>query len=177
MKDILRKDHEERIEKRKENDNRKINKRSIFKTDLRTIACIVIITLIFPIINEESIVSNITLKIEGPGINDIFGSNFMNYPDKVIINGVENTTGNNSYYFNQTVNIVKLIWNNNRINDCHRMFDDCFHIAKNNFVLSSFLSNIEYLQGFEPRCMDGSPLKQGAYRSRFSNNNLKQLAR
>ena len=71
MKDILRKDHEERIEKRKENDNRKINKRSIFKTDLRTIACIVIITLIFPIINEESIVSNITLKIEGPGINDI----------------------------------------------------------------------------------------------------------
>ena len=60
--------------------------------------------------------SNITLKIRGPGFSDIlYESYIINYypPDIIYINGInQNSAITFRYYFNETNNIVKLVWNN-----------------------------------------------------------------
>ena len=81
--------------------------------------------------------SNITLKVKGIGYNDIlgydknegkyFGSDY--YPNEVHINGNKQNIVNYTYHFNQTDNIVKLIWKNN-INNCREMFRRCYGIVE-----------------------------------------------
>ena len=66
--------------------------------------------------------SNITLKIRGPGEQKILSSSFKPncFPNIIYINGNQNFTINNTYYFNGIENSVYLIWNNS-INDCSSM--------------------------------------------------------
>ena len=46
------------------------------------------------------IIPNITLRIKGPGTENIFYQYFSNdnFPDKIFINGIENTTIKYRYY-------------------------------------------------------------------------------
>ena len=48
--------------------------------------------------------SNITLKIRGPGYYNILYSYFNNFPDIIYINGKQNLTITNKYYFNDINN-------------------------------------------------------------------------
>ena len=75
--------------------------------------------------------SNITLKIRGPGFNNILSPNFYSncYPDEIYINGIRNHSINFSYYFNETINTVKLKWNTNNIYSCFNMFKQCSNIT------------------------------------------------
>ena len=75
----------------------------------------------------ESKFSNITLKINGIGNKHILdASNTIhfprkNYPDIIYINGENKSIIASQYKFNQTDNLVQLIWYNN-IDDCNYMF-------------------------------------------------------
>ena len=80
--------------------------------------------------------SKITLKINGIGNKKIltsdnnFNSNY--YPNIIYINSELQDTIKNSYYFNQTNNIVVLIWNIT-INYCKSMFYGCSDITEIDF--------------------------------------------
>ena len=86
--------------------------------------------------------SKITLKVKGIGFNNILGRALgylieagdcsfknTNYPNEIYINGIGQKIINYSYYFNETFNLIELIWNNN-IKDCSCMFHGCFNITE-----------------------------------------------
>ena len=83
----------------------------------------------FPQINDKF--ANITLKIKGKVTSNIFGNqaqyghHFDNkyYPNKIIINNIEQDNSNN-YDFDEDINIVELFWVNNDIDSCKNMFRD-----------------------------------------------------
>ena len=85
--------------------------------------------------------SKISLKIKGIGDIDILGSSInnrfksINYLKEVKINGKIQDIIKYRYYFNQTDNLVELIWDDN-INDCYNMFSFCSKITEIN--LSNF---------------------------------------
>ena len=85
--------------------------------------------------------SKITLKIRGIGHNDILGNQEKNYFNGIIflkevyINGNITDSIKREYNFNQTDNIVELIWDEN-INNCEFMFFRCYNITEIN--LSNF---------------------------------------
>ena len=73
--------------------------------------------------------SNITLKLNGTGERKIFCSNTSKfninyYPNLIYINNILQNSVNYTYNFNETVNDVKLVWNN-PITICDFMFDYC----------------------------------------------------
>ena len=81
--------------------------------------------------------SKITLKIKGISYSNIFGNdtgaNFksINYLREVYINGNIQEKIEYKYNFNQTENVVELIWNEG-INDCSNMFSKCYNITEIN---------------------------------------------
>ena len=86
-------------------------------------------------------VSKITLKIKGIGDSYILG-NETNYTftgfknlKEVYINGLKQNTIDYLYYFNQSDNLVELIWDDD-INSCEFMFRKCSNITEIN--LSNF---------------------------------------
>ena len=85
--------------------------------------------------------SKITLKIKGIGEINIFPKNRIytfeniNYLKEVNINGNKQDSIKYKYYFNQTDNIVELIWYDN-LTDCKYMFIGCYNITEIN--LSNF---------------------------------------
>ena len=89
----------------------------------------------------ESQYSKITLKIKGPGRKNIFGHDPIkneyfeidNYPNEIYINEDIQNIANYSYDFNQTINIVKLIWNKTKINSTKNMFRRCSDITEIDF--------------------------------------------
>ena len=86
---------------------------------------------------------DIKLKIKGPGTKYIFSSNLRNYPNKIIINGIEKNSFTYSQYLNQTDNLVELIWNS-KIKDSYKMFYGCSDIYEMDF--SNFdTSEITYM--------------------------------
>ena len=87
--------------------------------------------------------NTITLKIKGIGESNIF-CNEENYNftgvdclQEIYINGIKKNLSY-SYYFNQTENIVKLIWNDN-LDDFSYMFRGCSNITEIN--LSNFTTS------------------------------------
>ena len=95
-----------------------------------------IIILLFIIYSVSS--SYIELTIPGPGSSKIFYENKDNpncpkiFPDEIHINNVRRDDKSSEYYFNDSVNFVRLIYNTNlqRIN-C--MFHLCSNISKIDF--------------------------------------------
>ena len=85
----------------------------------------------------DSQFSIITLTIKGIGNNSILSDEFNSsyYPNRIYINGEEQSIISFSYIFNQTDNDVELMWNNS-IDNCRRMFQGCKNITKIN--LSNF---------------------------------------
>ena len=87
---------------------------------------------------RELIIPNITLKVKGIGNKNIFGHDpdkvpdSNNHPNEIHINGIKQDIVNYSYAFNQTLNIVELIWNNS-INNCFGMFRNCRDIIEFDF--------------------------------------------
>ena len=100
--------------------------------------------------------SKITLKIKGIGDSIIFGNESRlyfqrnNFPNDIYINGIMQDIIEYKYYFNQTENIVELIWKNN-INNCSYMFSKCSNITE--IDLSNFnTSNVEFMQSMFSDC-------------------------
>ena len=99
-----------------------------------------ILTSLFINCNKLSFIkmkfSNITLKIKGIGNKNILDSvgNFHKdyFPNIIYINGVLQNEVTYSYYFNQTDNLVKLVWYNN-INFTEYMFSKCSDIYEIDF--------------------------------------------
>ena len=82
--------------------------------------------------------SNITLKIRGIGFNHILGYKNISikfpihlYPKEIYINGYKQENVNYSYDFNETINIVEMIWDNH-INNTNYMFYECSNITEMN---------------------------------------------
>ena len=84
---------------------------------------LIIIALIIPIASKgyqnkiaQNKLSYITLKINGTGDIKVFYEydqtcNFYTPPEEVYINGINQNYINFSYNFNESINEVKLIWN------------------------------------------------------------------
>ena len=116
------------------------------KNTLFDIIFVIIFQVLIIINSQTSIISNnynkitlqassITLHINRTGNSTIFcpfsssskfGESYR--PNVVLINGKQQEGVNPSYYFNQTNNIVELIWNN-EINKTKYMFDGCSNIT------------------------------------------------
>ena len=85
----------------------------------------------------ELTISSITLKIKGVGYKNILGNQINNrfenqfYPNEIYINEKKQNEISPSYVFNETDNIVELIWNNS-INNCKNMFRKCYDITEIN---------------------------------------------
>ena len=78
--------------------------------------------------------SYIIFKVKGIGERNVFYNNtglFLNssYPDEIYINENKQDIVNYSYYFNQTYNYVKFVWNN-EIDNPSRMFLGCSDITE-----------------------------------------------
>ena len=98
--------------------------------------------------------SKISLKIKGANENAILGNNKefsgINYLKKVYINGEKQDNITYRYSFNQTDNIVELIWDDN-IDNCKFMFNKCINITE--IDLSSFnTSNVNFMQNMFYGC-------------------------
>ena len=121
-------------------DNKKMNKKKIYKNNLQNIEYLMIIkiTIIIHLFQLASL-SNITLIVKGSGYNKLFGSEgggkFDNnsYPKEIYINGYKQNNINYYYNFTQTINFVELIWDN-AIYDCSYMFHECTNITEINLI-------------------------------------------
>ena len=88
--------------------------------------------------------SKITLKVKGIGIKKIFGYDSIYYfgssyyPNVVVINGYIQEKVNYSYFFNETDNLVELVWYE-EISNCSYMFRQCYDITE--IDLSNFNSS------------------------------------
>ena len=82
---------------------------------------------------------NISLKIQGPGSNSIFGNKVgysfehINFTKEVYINHEKQDEISRAYNFNKTENLVELIIDDN-IDNCYNMFRHCFSIIEINFI-------------------------------------------
>ena len=100
--------------------------------------------------------NKITLKIERIGNLSVLGYHEKayferkNFPDKVIINGIEQNSVEYYYNFEKQNNLVELIWNN-KISSCHNMFLRCSGISE--IDLSEFVSSdVTSIQSMFNRC-------------------------
>ena len=110
-------------------------KRKKFQNNIIIIIYIIIInsfSLLLPLI--ESKFSNITLKIKGPGFKYILSIDAEEryYPNITYINGKQNFTRSNNYYFDKENNDVELIWYE-AFSDCNGMFSLCNDIMEIDF--------------------------------------------
>ena len=134
---------------------KKYNKRYCINNKSKTFLIITMIFFNLIIPNNNMIEYNdsyITLKIQGPGFSNILSSDFLNsnYPNNIYINGIQNSTITNRYYFNEINNTVKLVWSN-PINYCKNMFLGCFNITE--IDLSNFdASNVEIMWSMFDGC-------------------------
>ena len=146
------------------NNNRyynKINNKTHLNNILGKLSFLLFINFIQMLSNNQLLLlsfnySKITLKIKGIGFSNILGRalgyliesgdcSFKNqdYPNEIFINGIEQKIVNYSYYFNETYNLVELIWYNT-IKDCSCMFHACFNITEIDlsFFNSSAVTNM-----------------------------------
>ena len=146
FEDKSEKELKKRILNKKINNSENINKMrkniSLTNNIIIYLIIIIFIQIVLPKNNLcfiESKFSNITLKINGTGNQYILdhNNNFERkyYPDIIYINGENQSIIDNIYNFNQTDNIVQLIWYNN-IDNCFAIFLDCPSIIE--FDLSNF---------------------------------------
>ena len=97
--------------------------------------------------NHLNYLSSITIKIKGTGEQNIIFGGWGNVcyrlsrtPDRIIINDIEQENVDYKYNFDssQTINIVKIIWNND-LTTCHCLFFECSSIVE--VDLSNFNSS------------------------------------
>ena len=108
------------------------------------ISKLIIISLISTFVYNQELNSNgnenpnITLKVVGTGMKNIF-VNVIEYfpnsklPNKVYINGVFQDESSKYYNFEQTINNVELIWDH-PIDNYTSMFNGCSDITEINFI-------------------------------------------
>ena len=141
---------ENRINKRKNNinnNNKKILKNYLILTLIQFITMnISNCSKLFDLINFQD--SKITLKIKGIGYNDILhnGTEYcfksFNNIIQININGKQQDIISYRYYFNQTDNVVELIFDD-RLTNCQYMFYSCCNITEidlSNFNTSKITS-------------------------------------
>ena len=88
--------------------------------------------------------SEITLKIKGPGYQQIYFPDNVNcleiynvksyyfFPDEIYINSIRQNNINYQYYFDETENLVKLIWYNN-LNSANCLYREYKNIIEIDF--------------------------------------------
>ena len=119
---------------------------------------VIVLKYLLAIIAIQTVLSNIiTLKITGNGNKTILGFysesikfKRENFPKHIYINNERQTELMYKYYFNQSDNLVELIWED-KISSCHNMFLRCDAIYE--IDLSEFdSSNIDNIQSMFNRC-------------------------
>ena len=133
------------IKKNKQAKNYFFNKRIQIITNIKIIKIIIIIMNLIRILSNDKRIlnlfklANITLKVKGIGNKNIFSNvsgksfNIDSYPNEIYINGINQDQITYNYFFNQTVNVVELIWNHT-ISDCFAMFRECNDIIEYDFT-------------------------------------------
>ena len=97
--------------------------------------------------------SEITLKIEGLGMLNIFyGGNSCNAgifprPDEIYINDNRQNDINDKYDFENPFNVIKLVWSNTN-NNCNCLFKNCSNIIEIDFSKFDFTSGLNGYQMF-----------------------------
>ena len=140
IKNILINNKNDRIKDDKRNKTQKIynkykinNIRKFIEKKVELLIMIIFLTI--QVFSNDNVTlskfSNITLKINGNGQRNILGHNFSPnyYPIIIIINGILQENIDFQYYFNQTENLVQLIWNTSNLN-CSYMFLLCSDISE-----------------------------------------------
>ena len=94
--------------------------------------------------------SQITIIINESGEQKILSNDFSKIPEKILINGILQSTKNKKYDLKATNNNITMIWNS-LITDCTNMFNDCTKIKK--IDLSKFdYSNVEAMDYMFNNC-------------------------
>ena len=120
--------------------------KNMFKEKRRKISLYILsfIYLMNPILSKEynNIIyysSFITLTIKGPSTSKIFYNNYNNiycpktiFPDEIYINDILQSNISSEYYFNESINIVKLIYDN-QLTNLNCMFYTCQNITEIDF--------------------------------------------
>ena len=94
--------------------------------------------------------ANITIKIKKTNSGNIFYYKFSTqfYPNKIKINNIEQKNiKNNDFAFDEDINIVELIWENNDINSCKNMF------RENQNIIEIDLNNFDITRSTSMWCM------------------------
>ena len=94
--------------------------------------------------------ANITIKIKKTNSGNIFYYKFSTqfYPNKIKINNIEQKNiKNNNFAFDEDINIVELIWENNDINSCKNMF------RENQNIIEIDLNNFDITRATSMWCM------------------------
>ena len=103
----------------------------------------------------QSSFSNITIKIRGPGIQNIFYSGKCDIngyitnsivPDEIYIDDIRQNEAKNNYELEEKIYSVKLVWKNT-ITKLNCFFKDCVNIIDIDF------SNFDFSQGLEANQM------------------------
>ena len=127
-KDLNNTGNKVNLKKHYKNNNKRINtNKNIY------IIIIIFFNLIIQNNNKiENKFSNITLKIRGPGEQNILNEYYFNHfykPNIIYINGNFTETITYRYNLSRINNSVSLIWNNT-IYNCYRMFHGCSNIIE-----------------------------------------------
>jgi len=128
--------------------NYTIPKRNLFKANIIIIDLLIIIDLTPQILSYnnnkfhsiEYKYSKILLKLNGIGQNKILNPSFKNIDKlkEVYINGISQTIKDHNYIFNETNNLIELIFGD-YITNCGKMFTSCSNITE--IDLSNFDSS------------------------------------
>ena len=139
---------ENKRDKTSNKNNYIIQKRNPFKTNIIIINLLIIIDLIPQILSYnnnkfhfiEYKYSKILLKLNGIGQNKILNPSFKNIDKlkEVYINGISQTIKDHNYIFNETNNLIELIFGDYFTN-CAKMFTSCSNITE--IDLSNFDSS------------------------------------
>ena len=91
--------------------------------------------------------SNITIKIHGTGPQNIFSSEYSGSPpDIIFINDIKIEQVKYNYDFNETNNVIELVWYNS-ISNCNKLFHGCSNI------IYVDLSNFDFSLGISANVM------------------------
>ena len=76
-----------------------------------------------------SYLSKITIKINSLGMQQIFSSDFNNFPDFIVINNLITNINSNILDLSDSSNIIEMTWNND-LTSCEKMFSKCYKIEE-----------------------------------------------
>ena len=72
----------------------------------------------------------IIIKINQTGVHKIISESFKQMPNEIYINGINQSPIQSHYNLNESINYIKLLWNNELDSCCDKMFSQCANITE-----------------------------------------------